>query len=601
MHDSQTKQTPLPHNGQNNHQQRRSSKVPVRELPRETMPKHQHNIYPQLYCVEQPAQTTYQWDCVILDLDRTIIHGKRLSVKRWRKYVENGTIPSLAENQCSKWHRHIHRKGHQMHPFIRGRTMIYYRPFTWHLLAVLDYLKSHFGTKIIVCTKAGEHYAASVLAALISNFTSANPDLIDDVYNFHDLHDDVEEEGKPKKPFRLICNRHNLDPKKTLIVDDNATSWFAADRMTTNFWMPPCYGYQIHEIDNELQLLCKYLWDPIQKHHLEKKMTTAAVEASTKKESEQATKRYQEQEEGVTTTAASSRVPLKCNVNVNIKALPQHHQGQHSQVSNVSNCTDSMLSSAASVSSPQSTPKREIVLQQSPKSVSSTAFSPKQRYLQSPVSHNNGNSPKNLHELHSYPQCYPSNPSLEYHQSLSSAYSMTSCSAADSAVDVEPGMNHLSSHNKQNAVNKQQFHDLLDGAGGQYFDCEDEQKHYVAVSRVPRSYNVRKFKEQQQQLQQQQQQMQMQMAVHDGYGRTHVHTDSGLMIMNVREPALTSNYSSSSAKSASTATSTSLSSSASSSSSRRSPKAQPTKTKKKGYFFESKSRGSKKLAKLIGK
>ena len=56
--------------------------------------------------------------------------------------------------------------------------MIYYRPFTWHLLAVLDYLKSHFGTKIIVCTKAGEHYAASVLAALISNFTSANPDLI---------------------------------------------------------------------------------------------------------------------------------------------------------------------------------------------------------------------------------------------------------------------------------------------------------------------------------------------------------------------------------------------------------------------------------------
>ncbi len=36
--------------------------------------------------------------------------------------------------------------------------------------------------------------------------------------------------------------------------------------------MPPCYGYQIHDIDNELQLLCKYLWDPIQQNHLTKKV-----------------------------------------------------------------------------------------------------------------------------------------------------------------------------------------------------------------------------------------------------------------------------------------------------------------------------------------
>jgi len=194
----QMQQIPLAHNGQNNHMKRRNSKVPVREMP-EAMPAYQHSIYPQLYTSSDPNKMDYKWDGIILDLDRTIIHGKRLSVKRWRKYVENGTIPSLAENQCSKWHRHIHRKGHQMHPFIRGRTMIYYRPFTWHLLAVLDYLKSHFGTKIIVCTKAGEHYAASVIAALISNFTSANPDLIDDVYNFHDLHDDEIEDGKPKK------------------------------------------------------------------------------------------------------------------------------------------------------------------------------------------------------------------------------------------------------------------------------------------------------------------------------------------------------------------------------------------------------------------
>eukprot|EP01083_Nonionella_stella_P077616 212030_1 len=347
----QPQQVPLAHNGQNNHNQRRSSKVPVRELP-EAMPKYQHPVYPQLYCVQEPHTTCYKWDCIILDLDRTIIHGKRLSVKRWRKYVENGTIPSLAENQCSKWHRHIHRKGHQMHPFIRGRTMIYYRPFTWHLLAVLDYLKSHFGTKIIICTKAGEHYAASVLAALISNFTSANPDLIDDVYNFHDLHDDENDNEKPKKPFRLICNRHDLDPKKTLIVDDNATSWFDPDRKITNFWMPPCYGYQIHDIDNELQLLCKYLWDPIQQNHLKKKQIQI-------KNEEKPIKRYQDNDQ-------------------------MHHTQHHSRCSNT---TDSTIS-------PNLSPKRpEIVSRVSPKSVSSKSHSlttsPKkpQYYLNSPLSH----------------------------------------------------------------------------------------------------------------------------------------------------------------------------------------------------------------------
>merc|ERR1719225_1726271 len=340
MQQQQQQQIPLAHNGQNNHMKRRNSKVPVREMP-EAMPAYQHAIYPQLYTASDPKQMTYKWDGIILDLDRTIIHGKRLSVKRWRKYVENGTIPSLAENQCSKWHRHIHRKGHQMHPFIRGRTMIYYRPFTWHLLAVLDYLKSHFGTKIIVCTKAGEHYAASVLAALIANFTSANPDLIDDVYNFHDLHDDPEEEGKPKKPFRVICERHSIDPAKTLIVDDNATSWFGADRETTNFWMPPCYGYQIHDIDNELQLLCKYLWDPIQQNHLKKK-----------------------------------------SLSLKVKHLSQRQK----QISDHTDSSNSALS-----------PKREIISRQSPKSVSST-FSPKNlRYLVSPnsVKMLNGNSPRN--------------------------------------------------------------------------------------------------------------------------------------------------------------------------------------------------------------
>merc|ERR1712154_575406 len=478
---------PLAHNGQNNHNQRRCSKVPVRELP-EAMPEFQHPIYPQLHTVEEPQETCYKWDCIILDLDRTIIHGKRLSVKRWRKYVENGTWASLAENQCSKWHRHIHRKGHQMHPFIRGRTMIYYRPFTWHLLAVLDYLKSHFGTKIIVCTKAGEHYAASVLAALISNFTSANPDLIDDVYNFHDLHDDPSDDGKPKKPFRLICNRHDLDPKKTLIVDDNATSWFDADRKITNFWMPPCYGYQIHDIDNELQLLCKYLWDPIQQNQLKKKKQSA-VPVAVKIKIDDKTKRYQEEEA------------------LSVKHIQHHSQG--------SDTTDSSIS-------PNSSPKREIISRQSPKSISSNTLSPKnQRYLTSPNSKNsklnNGNSPKNVNELQYYQQ---------------SAFSI-----AASEPDREP-------YNKQN-VEKQQFNQVLDD--------DDEQKvNITSIARISRNYNKRKYKDQP--------------------------NDIAIDEMNKQQTKRNTKSSSS-------------------------PKSPPkqTKTKKKGYFFESKSRGSKKLAKIIGK
>jgi len=122
------------------------------------------------------------------------------------------------------------------------------------------------------------------------------------------------------------------------IVDDNATSWFGADRKLTNFWMPPCYGYQIHDIDNELQLLCKYLWDPIQQNHLKKK---------------------------------SLSVQMK-------------HLSLSQRQKQLSDCTDSSIS-----------PKREIISRQSPKSVSST-FSPKNlRYLVSPNSHsvkmNNGN------------------------------------------------------------------------------------------------------------------------------------------------------------------------------------------------------------------
>jgi len=281
--------------------------------------------------------------------------------------------------------------------------MIYYRPFTWHLLAVLDYLKSHFGTKIIVCTKAGEHYAASVIAALISNFTSANPDLIDDVYNFHDLHDDEVEDGKPKKPFGLICNRHKLDPRRTLIVDDNATSWFGADRKLTNFWMPPCYGYQIHDIDNELQLLCKYLWDPIQANHLKKKSLSVAVK--------------------------------HMSLNQRQKQL-----------------SDSSMDSSVSPSNKQ----REIISRQSPKSVSST-FSPKNlRYLTSPAnsvkmsSLNNGNSVS------------PRSTPPAFQENVSATYSIISSEAEHTDLSSHNSVNTVSdmtmSQEEHNAIMQQHHH-----------------------------------------------------------------------------------------------------------------------------------------------
>jgi len=505
----QKAQAPLPHNGQTSLRQRRSSKVPLRELPK-AMPAVQHPVYPQLYTVEQPAATCYKWDCIILDLDRTIIHGKRLSVKRWRKYVENGTIPSLAENQCSKWHRHIHRKGHQMHPFIRGRTMIYYRPFTWHLLAVLDYLKSHFGTKIIVCTKAGEHYAASVLAALISNFTSANPDLIDDVYNFHDLHDDPEEEGKPKKPFRLICNRHDIDPKKTLIVDDNATSWFGADREMTNFWMPPCYGYQIHDIDNELQLLCKYLWDPVQQNHLRKK----ALSAKQAEQERQQLKLAQEQQQQMLRAKRYQEEQAQAQL---LKQASVKHAQQLSQHSSVS------------------TDKQEIVSRTSPKSVSGGGQG-QQRFL---------NSPNHT------PKTSSAGGSLQFHQSVS--YS-TNSSAPDSVQLVM-------SHNGQNSVEKQQLSELIDEE-----QLALQRSKVTSMPRISRGYNKRKYKEM-------------------------PHNCVALPLDdNVSASRQSQSHSHSHGRR-----------SGASSPKRTSPRSPGTKTKKKGYFFESKSRGSKKLAKIIGK
>merc|ERR1719499_583702 len=460
--------------------------------------------------------------------------------------------------------------------------MIYYRPFTWHLLAVLDYLKSHFGTKIIVCTKAGEHYAASVIAALISNFTSANPDLIDDVYNFHDLHDDPEEEGKPKKPFRLICNRHDLDPSKTLIVDDNATSWFGADRKMTNFWMPPCYGYQIHDIDNELQLLCKYLWDPIQQNHLKKK--TLSVAKPKQMETQQTQIRGQRVVKKEVVGEEREAINRK-RFEEEQQLLKLKHVQQHSQNSVAT--TDSSTS--------QESPKREIISRTSPKSESTSSVSPNQRYLNSPHSQLTPNSTP-----HGTPKTYPAtNGPVQFQQSIS--YS-TGSSQPDSVI--------IMSHNNQNNVeleyiDDEQHHDV------NHHSMPHHQQPMVTMKRISRGYNKRKFnlkdreldhanlavkmpqnvvalamdrsmerereRLERERLEREQRNMDRIVERCDGMKQSGHSNGSHGSHASHRQVAITKR------------------------SSPRSPTTN-TKTKKKGYsFFESKSRGSKKLAKIIGK
>eukprot|EP01084_Bolivina_argentea_P166953 289826_1 len=151
-----------------------------------------------------------------------------------------------------------------------------------------------------------------------------------------------------KKPFRLICNRHDLDPKKVLIVDDNATSWFDADRKITNFWMPPCYGYQIHDIDNELKLLCKYLWYPIQQNHLSKKQP-----------------QHTQQQQKINQNNNNNNNTLTVNNN-------KHNNRQLHNNNSIDNTTDSSVS-------PNTSPKREIITNNNsintPISVSSPSYS----------------------------------------------------------------------------------------------------------------------------------------------------------------------------------------------------------------------------------
>jgi hypothetical protein len=134
---------------------------------------------------------------------------------------------------------------------------------------------------------------------------------------------------------------------------------------------------------------------------------------------------------------------------------------------------------------------------------------------------------------------------------------------------------HISSHNKQNAVDKMQFAQILEqqqqAVSHEYLD--EHKVNVTAMPRISRSYNKRQYSQN---------------------ATTIPAQNSGLMIMQMTDPSASSSTSSSSSSSCSRTASNP-------SASKRSPKAEATKTKKKGYFFETKSRGSKKLAKIIGK
>jgi len=221
---------------------------------------------------------------------------------------------------------------------------------------------------------------------------------------------------------------------------------------------------------------------------------------------------------------------------------------QHSQNSVAT--TDSSTS--------QESPKREIISRTSPKSESTSSVSPNQRYLISPHSQLTPNSTP-----HGTPKTYPAtNGPVQFQQSIS--YS-TGSSQPDSVI--------IMSHNHQNNVELE------------YID--DEQSHHqpmVTMKRISRGYNKRKFN-----LKDREQERNAMMMPQNVMTMTMDRSTDRTVVEPRRESGSHGNPSHRQVSHSSTKRSTS-----------RSPTG-TTKTKKKGYFFESKSRGSKKLAKIIGK
>merc|ERR1712087_808978 len=182
----------------------------------------------------------------------------------------------------------------------------------------------------------------------------------------------------------------------------------------------------------------------------------------------------------------------------------------------------------------------EIVSKQSPKSV---------------VSSNGGMGQRFLHSPNSTPKRESLGGSLSFHQSVS--YSTASNQSA---------VTEVLSHNARNSVKMDSVNDVMEL-------MEDEQvaiaqAKVTSMSRISRGYNKRKYKEM----------PSPQMSYHCNSEQREslsVSSQNGRRSQSGR--------------------------SSFASESKRSPRSPPTKTKKKGYFFESKSRGSKKLAKIIGK
>jgi len=174
------------------------------------------------------------------------------------------------------------------------------------------------------------------------------------------------------------------------------------------------------------------------------------------------------------------------------------------------------------------------------------------------VSSNGGMGQRFLHSPNSTPKRESLGGSLSFHQSVS--YSTASNQSA---------VTEVLSHNARNSVKMDS--DVMEL-------MEDEQvaiaqAKVTSMSRISRGYNKRKYKEMPspQILYHCNSEQRESLSVSSQNGR--------------RSQSGRSSFASESKRSSAS----------------RSPRSPPTKTKKKGYFFESKSRGSKKLAKIIGK
>merc|ERR1712079_767893 len=156
---------------------------------------------------------------------------------------------------------------------------------------------------------------------------------------------------------------------------------------------------------NELQLLCKYLWDPVQQNHLKKK----TMEAQAKK---------------------PIKAPLTLKVDTrSSRSSNGHGKGEFEQVERHQESPQMVKPKHVQHSR---SPKREIISRNSPKSVSAgSTVSPNQRYLNSPHSATLTPNGTPNGTPHGTPKTYPATGPVQFQQSIS--YS-TGSSQPDSVI-----------------------------------------------------------------------------------------------------------------------------------------------------------------------